>query len=222
MKSIKQSFVSALILYSVSLIGAACGHLSDPKIKLDESLLVFSPDGGSADIRISSNSEWYAMHKGDRNFFLLSKTGGKGDDVITIFVGLNSSTRSRAETITFTCTSEKGETAQAEMTVAQEGATPDAFVGNWEEVTLPAEGGTISTNVLYNTGWRLSCDDPAVQFSPASTFDGVYFENGIIPVTITVPENSTSVQKVFYVTLTVYIGFSPSDAKYYRFFQKGR
>ena len=209
-----------LFLFIAYFIFALVSCAPSPELSIETDHLVFSADGGSQTVCVSANGEWQTRHaESHMNFFIIAPSGGVGDGRITISVKSNPYTRGRLgiDEIVFGTGSRE---AVKTMRIIQNRAEPYASFMNWTEVTIPPEGGTINTEVSYNTPWSLSCDDTNIVFSPSTDMDGFYNEVGTIPVTITVPENHTTEDKTYIIILRRFYEAKEYNVVVYRFFQE--
>lgn len=210
----------SLIIASFLLALASCAPA--PELILETDSLVFSADGGTQTVRVSSNETWRTRHtESYMDFFTINPSGGNGDGIITISINSNPFTRGRLGIIEFACGS-GGEEIVKTMRIIQNRAEPYASFMNWSEVTVPSDGGTINTAISYNTPWTLSCNDTGIVFNPSTDMDGYYFEVGTIPVTITIPENHTAEDKTYDIILQRFHEAQEYSSVTYRFFQTGK
>ena len=153
------------LLLMLLLTSTACEQLITPKLKVDQEAFEFPAEGGMQTLHISSNTNWTASHDWLSSLiFILSPSSGSDAGFINIIVEPNPTSRDRVGAFFLTCNSD--ETAAVKtIEVRQKGAEPFVSLTDWKEITLPAEGGKFSVELVSNCSWMLDIDTEGIQFN---------------------------------------------------------
>lgn len=153
------------LLLMLLLTATACEQLITPKLKVDQEAFEFPAEGGMQTLHISSNTNWTASHDWLSSLiFILSPSSGSDAGFINIIVEPNPTSRDRVGAFFLTCNSD--ETAAVKtIEVRQKGAEPFVSLTDWKEITLPAEGGKFSVELVSNCSWMLDIDTEGIQFN---------------------------------------------------------
>ena len=199
----KRLLIPLLILCHLAI---SCDLMDqEPQLTLDTEELIFDAQGGLFDIPVESTASWKATAQpttGFKFFSLLNAGGLAGKGTIRISMRPNPLAVVRAGVIKLVCSNEAG-TQSLIVNVFQTGAVAYTKVSDWNEITVPSEGGSFSVTIESSTGyWGVICDDPEVQLNVK---EGDY-ENPDEPVfymlTVTVPANPSTEKRTFKLTLT--------------------
>lgn len=210
------------IVLFVSILLAMASCAPSPELILETDQLLFSAEGETQTVLISSNGPWQTVHTDDlMRFYTLAPAGGTGNNTITITVKKNPYTRGRHGVVKFVCESGGKKTFET-LKIFQDRAEPNASFTDWIKYTLSSKGAAIKTYVSYNTPWTLTCDDARVVFDPPTDMDGYYLETGEIPVTITIPENDTTEDKTYIIVLHRFYEAQEYSTATYRLLQAGK
>ena len=199
------------ILLAISWMLASCEFFpTDPKLTTSvEDYLSFDAEGGDVSIMVSSNCDWEAEGIATVGFYFLSVSpanGRSGDSVLKIHARENLRYGRRTAAVRlkyrnpYTST---GETRELLVPVYQEGSPAKVWFDNWQEQTLPAEGGSFTANLLNNgCSWNIFCDDPDVKMDFEYESWNMSDPYSKIIVTFTVPASPSSEKRSFVINLT--------------------
>jgi hypothetical protein len=199
------------ILLAFSWMLASCEFFpTDPKLTTSvEDYLSFDAEGGDVSIMVSSNCDWEAEGIATVGFYFLSvspASGRSGDNVLKIHARENLRYGRRTAAVRlkyrnpYTGT---GETRELQIPVYQEGSPAKVWFDNWQEPTIPAEGGVFKADLLNNGClWYVSCDDPDVKLDFEYESWDMTDPYSKIVVTFTVPANPSSAKRSFVINLT--------------------
>ena len=142
---------------TLALLLQACQE--DPYLTVSPDSLSFTQDGGSQTVRVSANYAWTASVSGSG--FSVSPTSGEGDATLTVTASAASATDVLSGTLTL-----QSEGLSASVKLSQE-AKSAILVGS--AATIPAEGGTYSVTIQYNTDFSVEIESSAKSWI---TFNG--------------------------------------------------
>lgn len=163
-----------LCLLALLWLPVSCEFLqNDPVLTIDaeDGWITFDAEGGDSTILITSNCDWEAESLGSstgESFFSVSPRSGKpGESVLTVHVLPQQVVWPRGGSLALKYRKtyvSPVETRELYVNVYQKGAAEKIWFGDWQEPTLPAEGGSFTTNLFYNgQTWWVTCDDPDVK-----------------------------------------------------------
>ena len=199
------------ILLAISWMLASCEFFpTDPKLTTSvEDYLSFDAEGGDVSIMVSSNCDWEAEGIATVGFYFLSvspASGRSGDNVLKIHARENLRYGRRTAAVRlkyrnpYTST---GETRELQIPVYQEGSPAKVWFDNWQEPTIPAEGGVFKADLLNNGClWYVSCDDPDVKLDFEYESWDMTDPYSKTVVTFTVAANPSSAKRSFVINLT--------------------
>jgi hypothetical protein len=199
------------ILLAISWMLASCEFFpTDPKLTTSvEDYLSFDAEGGDVSIMVSSNCDWEAEGIATVGFYFLSvspASGRSGDNVLKIHARENLRYGRRTAAVRlkyrnpYTGT---GETRELQIPVYQEGSPAKVWFENWQEPTLPAEGGSFTADLLNNGClWNIFCDDPDVKMNIEYVSWNMTDPYSKCIFTFTVPANPSSEKRTFVINLT--------------------
>ncbi len=199
------------ILLAISWMLASCEFFpTDPKLTTSvEDYLSFDAEGGDVSIMVSSNCDWEAEGIATVGFYFLSvspASGRSGDNVLKIHARENLRYGRRTAAVRlkyrnpYTGT---GETRELHIPVYQEGSPAKVWFENWQEPTLPAEGGSFTADLLNNGClWNIFCDDPDVKMNIEYVSWNMTDPYSKCIFTFTVPANPSSEKRSFILDVT--------------------
>ena len=132
-----------------ALLLQACQE--DPYLTVSPDSLTFSQDGGSQTVRISANYPWTASVSGTG--FSVSPASGEGTGSVTVTAAATSSTDPVTGSLTI-----RSEGLSASVSLTQD-AKFAILVGSG--ATIPAEGGSYSVDIQYNTDFTVEVEASA-------------------------------------------------------------
>ena len=141
------------------LLAAGCTLTPEPFLTVSPTDLSFGQDGGSQTLKVSANNPWSVSVSGPG--ISLSPTFGEGDATVTVTLTAAGSTSEMSGRITF-----RSEGLYADVNIRQE-AKSAILVG--DAARIPAEGGTFSVDVEYNTDYSVEIEKSAQSWI---TFNG--------------------------------------------------
>ena len=150
---------SILLLPCLALVlMQACGSkpeptppTPDPVLSVSPASLSFNQDGGSQTVQVTANNAWTASASGSG--ITVSPASGQGNASVTVTVAATSSADETNGTVTF-----KSKSLSATVDVTQS-AKPVITVGAVS--TIPAEGGTFTVDIQYNTDFTVEVESSA-------------------------------------------------------------
>lgn len=171
-----------------------------PTLTLSETTVEISAEGGSANVKVSSNCAWSATCN-DTNV-QISPASGQGDGSISITLGANAISSEHTYTVDVKASNESG-VAMASISVKQLGAAPSLDVQFPTDLTFDGYAKTITAKLSATGDWTSTATNGAT-IEPASGTHGSY------DITITLPENTTtsSVSHKLEFSLSADSGFS--------------
>jgi len=199
------------VLLAFSWMLASCEFFpTDPKLTTSvEDHLYFEAEGGDASIMVSSNCDWEAEGIATIGVFFLSvspSNGRSGDSVLKIHARENLRYGRRTAAVKlkyrnpYSSTSEPRELL---VPVYQDGAPAKIWFDNWQEPTLPAEGGSFTADLLDNgCPWNIFWDEENVKLDIKSESWNMADPYSKCIITFTVSANPSSENRTFVVNLT--------------------
>ena len=147
----------AFLFGAVLLLVQACHP--EPYLTVNPTNLSFNQDGGSQTVQVSANYAWTASASGAG--ISVSPTSGEGEASVTITAAAATASDPVTGTVTF-----KSEGLSASVSVSQD-ARSVITVGS--VATIPAEGGTFTVDIQYNTDYSVEVESAAQSWI---TFNG--------------------------------------------------
>lgn len=187
-----------------------------PTIAIDKEELIVFAENVIERLHFTANCSWRVHGElgSFGQFFRAEPSSGEGDGFVDIVVQANPLAQRRLGGIIFSL--KLGElTEKVVIPLRQEPAEAYGEFLSWDEVTIPAEGGSITAIMLSNTVFGIYCDTPDVilegkDLSAQSGLSNFEF-------TITVPANPTAEPRTMFIVI-----FDRRDDSFrnaYRFFQ---
>ena len=207
-------FVGAFLLLAMT----ACEFVLDPSVSVYPETLEIPAAGAGEMISVSAVGEWKAFPSYGRGepiqrFFLVSPAKGVGKAEVFVAFDANPFFEERRAEIVFECTSGE-KTNTVKIPVVQKAADPVCEFIDWQEIRVPADGGTFSAVISVNYLWWLELDAEDVSFSRDKAI-----ALGTTEVTFTVPANPTHQDRTICVTTHL---FGCEEALHaYQFTQSG-
>ena len=146
---------SCLLLCLALALMQACGPKAEPEptptLSVSPTSLSFSQDGGSQTVQVSANNSWTATATGSG--ITVSPASGQGNATVTITAAASSSADETNGKVTF-----KSKSLSATVDVKQ---TAGAVIKVGTVNTIPAEGGTFTVDIQYNTDFTVAVESSA-------------------------------------------------------------
>lgn len=180
-----------LLLFFVAVLFISCEKEQDPTITTAPVNHFVNFSGGTISLMVSSNADWSA--ECEETNVTVEPMSGRGDMTVRVTVPENKEGVTKSVRVTFTAKgNEKTSTAKAVITVD---AAPYISLSR-SSSTIPAQGGGVQVDLSSNGEWSASCSDPSVVVTPSAG-------NKNALVTISLDENTTSVERKFSVTFAM-------------------
>ena len=142
----------AFISCAALLLMQACHE--DPYLTVGPSDLAFQQEGGSQTVHVSANYAWTASVSGSG--LTVSPLSGEGEATVTISAAPATSASPSTGSVTF-----RSEGLSASVAVHQD-AKSTINVG--PAAKIPAEGGTFTVDIQYNTGYTVEVESGAMSW----------------------------------------------------------
>ena len=198
--------LQAFLLLAFALGAVSCDLLVlTPQMKIDiQPELEVGVEGGKFSARIETNCPWRAQvyaPTGVKFISMVTSQGEAGTSTLEFEVKPNLIATLRGNTIQVIAENAKGQRT-FDIAVRQLAAEPFAQILDWEDPLVPAEGGTVTIKVVYNTTTGLVCLNRDIRIVWADNDPG--FSGGqpvTSRVTITVPANPSTEARSFNLEL---------------------
>ena len=215
----KQSFLFVIAILLLAM--TACDLEPGPQMSISPDPLEVSSDGGQVNLVVSAIGEWktqsfFGSPYAPR-FCYVSPYSGKGDAEISVMIEPNPTIEPRRGHISFECVS-GDKTSTMSLTVSQKGAEPVSEFADWNEVRVPAAGGSFSAVWVFNfRGW-IEIDSEDVTYTTTGNENSWFY--GSTDVTFSVPANTTGHDREIHVS--TYLGNNLNKPlNVYKFTQAG-
>ena len=129
----------------------ATGCQEEPYLSVSPSSLSFTQDGGSQTVQVTANYAWTASVSGSG--FKISPSSGEGIGSVTVTATAATSSDEVSGTLSF-----QSEGLTASVSLKQEAKSVIQVGG---VAKIPAEGGTITVNIQYNTDFSVEIESAA-------------------------------------------------------------
>ena len=214
----KQRF--PLVIAVLLLAMTACDFEPSPKLSVSPNPLEVSAEGGKVTLSVSAVGQWktksdYGQYYGIR--YNVYPYCGKGDAEISVTIEPNPTIEPGRGNISFECVS-GDKTCIVSLTVSQKGAEPVSEFADWNEVRVPAAGGSFSAVWVFNfRGW-IEIDTEDVTYTTTGNENGWLY--GSTEVTFSVPANTTGHDRE--IRVSTYLGNDlDKPLNVYKFTQAG-
>ena len=203
-------YLQVFLLLAISFAAVSCEWLAptpdpEPEMKIDlPSTLEVSAEGGKVSAQIESNCPWQAQAFPGNGFYFITMVTPKGESgtsTLEFVVKPNLLAIQKLGSIQVIAENAKGQRTY-DIAVRQLAAEPFAQILDWDDPLVPAEGGTITIRVVYNTTTGLVCLNRDISFYWEDIDPG--FSGGqpvTSRVTITVPANPSTEARSFNLEL---------------------